>query len=200
MSDAEGERETSGAEEWKRGINGWGYGLSEGEIFEVLSNERRRYAYTYLKRHGGTWVDLRELSTSVAAWENEKHPKELTTAERKRVQTALQQFHLPKMDDLGFVDYDRTRGTVRLSKETAGYDIYLDIVPGLDVSWGWYYLGLSVLNGVFLGAVWADLGPLAALDPLTVAVFAILTLGASALVHALTNAKQHRLGVGEGRS
>lgn len=82
--------------------------LEREEILDILSNRRRRYALHYLKWNGCE-TPLRELAEHVAAWENEREADQLSYAERKRVQNALHQFHLPKMDDHGFVEYDTRR-------------------------------------------------------------------------------------------
>jgi hypothetical protein len=157
--------------------------LEEGDVFEVLSNQRRRYAYHYLKQVERRPVDIKELTDHVAAWEYDKEPRRVTTEERNRVATALRQFHLPKMDETGFVNYDRQRGRAVLREEAADLEVYLDVVPGPDVPWGRYYLGLAGIHGLLVGGTAAGVGPLAAVGPLTVAGFVVATLLASAGIH-----------------
>jgi hypothetical protein len=127
-------------------------------------------------------VDVKELTDHVAAWEYDKEPDAVTTDERNRVATALRQFHLPKMDETGFVDYDRRRGEAVLRAEAADLEVYLDVVPGRDVPWSRYYLGLAVVHVLLLGSSTAGL--LGAVDPLAVATFVVGTLAVSACVHA----------------
>lgn len=43
--------------------------LTTDEVFEILSNHRRRYALNHLERNGER-TSLGELSENVAAWEN----------------------------------------------------------------------------------------------------------------------------------
>ena len=157
--------------------------LTEENVFEVLSNERRRYAYHYLKQVDRRPVDVKELTDHVAAWEYDKEPETVTTDERNRVATALRQFHLPKMDETGFVDYDRRRGEAVLRAEAADLEVYLDVVPGPDVPWSRYYLGLAAVDAVLLGGTAAGVGPLGSVDPLAVATFVVATLAASAGLH-----------------
>ena len=171
--------------------------LTQDDILEVLSNRRRRFVYHYLRQNGDGPVPVREVSEHVAAWELETPKERLSSDERRRVQTALHQFHLPKMDDLGFVEYDAQRCEVRLTEETAEFDIYLDVVPGVDVPWGTYYLGLTAMNvGVFLGA-WAGVPFLSAVPSMSIALFVLLTFGVSAIAHAYVNRNHHRYGIGE---
>ncbi|MBX0321587.1 hypothetical protein EGH21_00955 [Halomicroarcula sp. F13] len=166
---------------------------SENTVFEILSNERRRFVFHYLKQQARR-VYLRELAEHVAAWENEKAVGELTSAETKRVKTALHQHHLPKMDASGFVQYDNRRETVELADAVADLEVYLDVVPGVDVPWSRYYLALSTLGLVVVTAAWADLGPLGRVPDLSCALFLVVAVFVSAVVHTYLNHSQLRLG------
>ncbi|WP_449267296.1 DUF7344 domain-containing protein [Halalkalirubrum salinum] len=172
-------------------------GLTRDEIFEVLSNQRRRYAFHYLRQHEGDTVDVGKLAEQIASWELAKPPEQLTAAERKRVKTALHQFHLPKMDDLRFVKYDSDRGAVRLAEEVSDVEIYLDIVPRLDIPWGQYYLGLSGLNLLLLTGSLIDAPLISDVSFLLWAVFFLVVYGISAIFHTYWNRTQTRFGVDE---
>ena len=91
--------------------------LSRDEVFDIPSNQRRRHALHFLKQRNGDGAELRELSAQVAAWENGKPAEGVTSDERRRVYTSLQQFHLPKLDRNGIVEYDDRRGSVELAEE-----------------------------------------------------------------------------------
>lgn len=171
--------------------------LTRDEIFEVLSNQRRRYAFHYLRQHEGDTVDVSNVAEQIAAWENGKAVDSLTAAERKRVKTALHQFHLPKMDDLRFLEYDSRRGEVQLSEEFSDVEIYLDIVPGLDVPWGYYYLGLSGIQLLLVTSAWAGVPLLADVPWLSWVLFIMVVYAVSAAVHAYWNYTQTRFGVDE---
>lgn len=119
------------------------------QVFQTLSNERRRLVVKELV--GGKAVELRELSRRVAAGENHKLPEEVTSEERRRAYNALQQVHLPKMDENGLVDYDSRSGLVSATGDLADLRLYLEVVPGNDIPWSTYYLllgGFSVLFAV----------------------------------------------------
>lgn len=94
-----------------------------------------------------------ELSRWVAAWEKGLEPEALDYDERKTVHTSLYQHHVPRLDDAEMVDYDASRGTVRLTDTGRDVDLYLEAVTGGEVPWAAYFTLLSVL-GVFavLGA------------------------------------------------
>jgi len=121
-------------------------------IFLTLSNRRRRYVLHYLAQVGES-VQIRDLSEQIAAWENHIDRPAVTPKQRKRVYTALHQTHLPTMDRLGTVAYDRDRGTVATTEHLDTLEIYLDVVPQDDIPWSQFYLALgSVLSALVVVA------------------------------------------------
>ncbi|MFC7177138.1 DUF7344 domain-containing protein [Halosegnis marinus] len=169
--------------------------LTPDETFELLSNHRRRYAIHHLKRVEDT--DIGGLSRQIAAWENDTEPAEVTSAERKRVYTSLQQFHLPKLDEKGVVEFDERAGEVALSDAAENLDLYLEVVQGKDIPWSQYYLGLAAVNVGLLAAVGANAWPFVLLPDLAWGVFAVTTLAISAAVHTYYN---HSMQLGRGES
>ncbi|WP_311170729.1 DUF7344 domain-containing protein [Halobellus ordinarius] len=99
--------------------------LTTDHVFEVLYNRRRRDVITYLREHGGT-ATTSDLAEYIAAKENETTVEGLSSGERKRVYVGLYQNHLPMMDDVGVVNYDKDRGTVELQECAAQLLPYLD--------------------------------------------------------------------------
>lgn len=77
--------------------------LSETEYHEFLSNERRRVAFNILETRE-TPVELMELATAVGTREVEDDVPDAGYVER--VAITLHHNHLPRMDQLGFIDYD----------------------------------------------------------------------------------------------
>lgn len=120
--------------------------ITKDEIFEVLKNRRRRDTLEYLIDANGT-VTLSELAEHIAAWENDIEVAELNSTQRKRVYVALYQTHLPKMDDVGVIDYDRNRGNIELSETAELLELYMDADFGTDDPWYRRYAGLSLLGG-----------------------------------------------------
>ncbi|WP_254862946.1 DUF7344 domain-containing protein [Halovivax gelatinilyticus] len=162
------------------------------KLFKVLGNRRRRHVLHYLE-----WVDrpvrLDELAERIAAWENGTSIEGIGSAERKRVYTALQQFHLPKLDDAELIAYDERAGVIERTRIAEDLDVYLDLVPDNDVPWSYYYLG-TTLTGLVL-AVLSGAGaiPFSFVPPVGwTAVFLLIVLG-SAAVHAY---RDRRLRVG----
>jgi hypothetical protein len=165
--------------------------VSDDDVFELLSNQRRRYVLLYLR--GRETVKLGELARQIAAWENETSRDLVTAAERKRVYSALQQFHLPKMDDMGVIQYDSRNGIVEHGPVAASLDIYLEVVTGNDIPWNQYYLGLTAVNAALLAAVAVDTLPLVLVPDLGWGVFVLTSFAVSVLFHTYCARTEMRL-------
>ena len=163
---------------------------NRGEIFDLLSNRRRRYAIHYCKQVGEP-VTLSDLAEQVAAWELDKEVAELNSTERKRVYTALQQTHLPALERAGVIEFENH--TIELTPEAAALEVYLDIVPPDSIPWGVYYLGLSALGFVVLAGVQFDVVPTGTVPAMGWAALVLGLFAASAVVHVVTS-RRYRLG------
>jgi hypothetical protein len=152
-------------------------GLSTEDVYEVLSNRRRRYAIHYLKQADDP-VDVSTLAEQVAAWENQKSSEDLDSQERKRVYISLYQSHLPTLEKRGLVDYDDDRGIVELTDSIASADVYLEVVAGQNVPWSYFYIGLSLVSGLLVALTYYEIGILETVAPIAIggvitALFAI---------------------------
>ncbi|WP_336136869.1 DUF7344 domain-containing protein [Natronomonas amylolytica] len=170
-----------------------GSSLPRDEVFEVLSNDRRRCALHYLKQHDGRRVELRELVDHVTAWENDTSTAEIDSTERKRVYTALRQNHLPKLEEAGVIEYEHMRGEVELTENAQEVQMYLEFVPHNDIPWSEYYLGLSAVGAALAAAVWLGVFPFAQLSGLGLAVILVALFAVSAVVHTY-DAARNRIG------
>lgn len=117
--------------------------LDRQDIFEILSNERRRRVLTYLQQNGSS-SDLRTLSRYIAAAENDIPLQQVTSTQRTRTYTALRQSHLPKMDTKGVIDFDPDSGAVQLRQPASDIERYLQAVFGSDIQWVRYFTGVGV--------------------------------------------------------
>ena len=157
--------------------------ISEDELYTVLANQRRRFAVHLLKRESDSAVEIGEMAEQIAAWENEVDVAEITGSDRKRVYTALQQSHLPKMDDAGVVEFNKNRGVVRPTPALENVDLYMDVVEGKEISWSTYYLGLSGVAAALTGAVWLGAWPFALLPEMAWTVAIVVAFAFSAITH-----------------
>lgn len=170
--------------------------ITTEEAFEALSNRRRRFVIRLLA-DGQADIELRELSRRVAAWENDKPVERVTATERRRVYNALQQFHLPKLDEQGVVDFDERAGVVELTPAAEDIDIYLEVVEGRDIPWSQFYLGLAAVDLGLLVAASVGTFPLTLISGIGWGIFVATTFLVSAFVHTYVNRTEMRLGDNE---
>lgn len=137
--------------------------LTDDEMFEVLSNRRRRRVIEYLRTGDGT-ASAGELAVQIASAENDTPVQEVSSYERKRVYVSLYQNHLPVMDDAGVIDYDADRKTVRLLPTVAKCEPYLEARVRNHHSRVLVALALLIAAIVLVGSL--QIGPLASL-PIT---------------------------------
>jgi hypothetical protein len=156
--------------------------LSKDAIFSMLSNRRRRLVLHHLSRTEDP-SSVRELSQQVAMWENDVTMDELTYKQRKRVYTSLHQTHLPKLDDVGVVVYDRDRGTVELTETAGELQPYLNIQTEPTESWSVYYLALAGLSTLVVCCAWAGLFPFSLFSGFSYAALVTLVFAVSATIH-----------------
>ena len=96
-----------GSEQW-RGMTPKERGLSTpmiDDIFEALSDWRRRAACRYLAECEDSGIGVERLASVVAEWGQDSGvPDEAATVEA--VEDALVETHLPVLDSLGLLDFD----------------------------------------------------------------------------------------------
>lgn len=182
------QHQSTGDEETASDVDGpWatGPGLPRDLTFELLMNARRRLVLRYLEDEPAT--TLRELAGHVAARENGKPSREVTSTERKRAYIGLYQHHLPKLADAGVIDFDSDRGTVERTSRADRVVSFLeagssDEDPARPAAWPYCYLGVALTGGGLLVAQQLLLRTLLAAN---LVAGAILTVLASlALAHA----------------
>jgi hypothetical protein len=134
--------------------------LDRERLFELLSNRRRRFALHYLKRHADEQVEMGDLSTQVAAWEQGVSPEQVSYDDRKTVHTALYQHHAPKLERAGVVTYNASRGEIALTGAGESVDLSLDPAAERERPWARWFTALSVLGGLAALGGWLGVDPL----------------------------------------
>lgn len=150
-------------------------------LFTVLSNHRRRYALFACNQTDGE-TTLSDVAEQVASWEYEKPISEVTSAERKRVYTSIQQHHLSKLEQAGLVTVEKDR--IRSTEMARNLDIYLDVVPEKNIPWAIYYLALSGIGAFTVGIAHVGWLP-EQISPTIVGLGFAILVGLSATTHAL---------------
>lgn len=70
-------------------------------VFDALSSPERRYSLRYVREHPGDFASLDDVASYLSAE---------TGRDRTAVMTGLAHKHLPKLEDYGFIEYDRRIG------------------------------------------------------------------------------------------
>lgn len=168
-------------------------GLEEEEIHDVLRNRRRRLVIDTLQRVGGT-ISVRDLSEQIGATESNQEPPPRKV--KQSVYVSLLQTHLPKLDELGIIDYDSNGKTVQVADAMEDVSVYLETVPRYGISWSEFYTAVSVLG--ILTVVGAQYGTpvLATVQPITWAYGFFVLLAASGVYQTIDQGSSfvHRLG------
>ena len=150
--------------------------LEEGEIYDVLRNDRRRLTLHCLRGAEGS-LSVGDLSEQVAALETDQRPP--PREKRQSAYVSLHQTHLPKLDELGIVRYDGENKVVHLEDRIRDIEAYMG-VPSRDLNWGAYYVSLAALGSGAVVAADLSVPVVSALSPAVWAVgfFALLAISA----------------------
>lgn len=139
--------------------------LPESVVYEILANPRRRETIQHLTdTAAGKAVSLRDLATAIAAEETGQSPP--PRACRESVYNSLHQTHLPKLDELGIVEYDRTARAIRVRDSAREIDRYMELMTPYGHTWGEYYRTLGIVSLLAVVASLAGVPLLDAVDPL----------------------------------
>ena len=154
--------------------------LEPSEIHNVLRNERRRQALKHLGQHSGT-LTVDALAKHIASLETGESPPPHDV--RKSVYVSLHQTHLPKLDELGIIEYDLRSKELVLTDVAKEVEVYMEIVPRGDISWDMYYLGVSILALTTLVSIKLDIQIIASLGLEFWTWFFFLLFACSSLYH-----------------
>lgn len=185
---------SSDADSTLKGDDLGGGELETTEAFDILGNDRRRYALHHLMSTDEP-IDIGDLAQRIAAWENGVDADDVTPTERRRVYISLYQIHLPRMESVGILDYESLNDTIHLTDRGENLRVYMEVIEGNDIPWSEFYFGLSTFSAVLLAIAWAGFPPFD-VAPFFVWAFLVVGLFATAsAVHVYHN-KQNRIGAG----
>ncbi|AUV80901.1 hypothetical protein C2R22_03880 [Salinigranum rubrum] len=100
------------------------------ELFQLLSQERRRFALYYLDQADGP-VALEELAREVARRENGS-PGPASSDDYAEQLITLKHNHLPRIADATHIEYDRDNRFIRITGMTPEADLLLSVSKKLD--------------------------------------------------------------------
>jgi hypothetical protein len=161
--------------------------LEASQIHDILRNDRRRLAIKCLRENGNS-LSVRDLSEDVATRETGEAPA--PRDKRRSVYVSLHQTHLPKLDELGIVEYDTESKEVHLRDRAAEITTYMEVVPRYGITWAEYYLVLGILGFGTVLAASVGTPLLGAVGASSVAAGYLLILVASAASHVNSQDRQ----------
>ena len=157
--------------------------ITHDMAFDLLSSRRRRFVLNRLQS-APEGVEIGDVATELAAFENDAPPEELSRKERKRIYVSLYQTHVPKLEEAGVVTYDSDSGLVQPTDRIGGLAAYFTSEHSADPAA--MVIGLAAVGGLglFTLVLSAAYRPV---EPLLVSVgvlLSVLVLGLGHYVHA----------------
>ncbi|WP_323173583.1 hypothetical protein [Natrialba sp. PRR66] len=104
--------------------------VSLDTIFDLLSDERRRYALYYLYERDGP-VPIEELVETIADWEDDP-PEDDSWEKFDEIVVDLQHTHLPKTAEVEFIQYRRDKGVVQVQGAPPKFDAFVTVARLLE--------------------------------------------------------------------
>jgi hypothetical protein len=151
--------------------------LPMSAIFGILKNDRRRWILEVLKKDGK--LSIRSLSEKIARIE--AGVEEPNSGVRKSVYVSLLQTHIPKMESLKILNYDREKDSIERLPSAQNFDIYIETVNKGDIPWNQFYLGISTL--AIFGSIIIYLGLMNWITSPQWMLFISVVFFASSMVH-----------------
>jgi hypothetical protein len=105
--------------------------VSLNRIFELLSEERRRYALYYLEQQEEP-IAVETLAEQIAEWESDPLSFDFPEEKRPSVEIELQHKHLPKASKAEFVEYDSENETVEVTGTPAEFSAIISVSETIE--------------------------------------------------------------------
>lgn len=97
---------------------------------DAISNRRRRNVL-YLLEEGGSMA-VESLADDLLRIEPDSTPEGYHDDDSNPMITTLHHNHLPRLDELGFIDYDQRSGDIRLRDPPDEFREVVEVVKGLE--------------------------------------------------------------------
>lgn len=145
-------------------------------LLEVAQNERRRRILEYLATHDGS-AEIGDVAEHLAVLEYDCPDSGPTSTQRKRMYVGLYQGHLPKMDEMGVVEFDKDRGLIEAGPHARKITRFVERATGEEPRWPLFYLVQAAFAGVLfaLSVLWPASSPVATAAIGVVIVLLVLT-------------------------
>lgn len=100
--------------------------LSADDIFELLAHHRRRYVIECLDRYGSP-MSLPDLADECVVMEHERPLDDIPAEAVKRMYMSLYHCHVPKLVEIGAIEYDQARDLVTAGPAIAQFHAHMDL-------------------------------------------------------------------------
>ncbi|WP_246310503.1 DUF7344 domain-containing protein [Halorarum halophilum] len=100
-------------------------------LFDLLSEERRRYALYYLDQHDGP-VSVDELAAQVAEWQADPGTVSIPEDTFNRIELELLHVDLPKASTATFVQYNPEERTVELTGPAPKFNAVISVAKIIE--------------------------------------------------------------------
>lgn len=104
--------------------------ISLDTVFDLLSDERRRYVLYSLHEQSGP-VSVDELVETIRTWENDP-PTQNALEEVDALKVELQHHHLPKTAEVEFVQYQPEQGVIQIEGTSPEIDALVTIARVIE--------------------------------------------------------------------
>lgn len=105
--------------------------ISLDEIFDLLSEKRRRYALYYLEEEDGP-VSVEDVAAQVAEWETGDVSATIPEDKLDRIVVEFYHNDLPKASDVEYIEYDPVEEEVKVSGISPEFDAILSIAKVIE--------------------------------------------------------------------
>jgi hypothetical protein len=95
-------------------------------VFELLKDERRRYALYYLYERDGP-VSVRELVDKIDEWEDDPAPGHESLNTFEEIAIELKHVHLPRSSEVEFIQYDPEQGVIQIQGSPQTFDALITV-------------------------------------------------------------------------
>lgn len=113
--------------------------LDPDTAFALLSNQRRRHVLCLLAERDEE-LPLGDVAREIAARMNDVEPEAVEEGTYRSVYVALYQNHVPRLDEVGVVEYDADERTARIAKNRKTWELLQYAGVDCDRSWSHEYL------------------------------------------------------------
>lgn len=100
-------------------------------VFDLLSEERRRYALYYLEQMDDP-VPLEDLAEQVAEWETDGQPESISDEKYDRIEVELYHQDLPKASEEPYVRYNPETKMVELTGAPPELDAVIHVARVIE--------------------------------------------------------------------